>query len=394
MSYNASVFQILIASPSDVLDERELLRNLILDWNAVHSKAGGCVLLPVMWETHSTPEMGDEPQAILNRQIVDDCDALIGVFWTRIGTPTSSAASGTVEEINRIHAAGKPIMLYFSDRNPAQGMIDQEQWQEVRSFRADCIQRGIIASFTDSSDLKESVSRHLVELARKLAQQSTETVSESAPVTTSKLIGIADNLRDTMSWSNVDWQTVRVCQPFDTDQGKGVLAQLAEYLHEFRALFAQELPSNLLRDFDKLIHEINHLHRQEINWIATSPSAYWEMGDRLLGRATQLGTDVALAVASCENVSYSGPYLDYSSDELTEVLVRFLKDRESEVVEANLGSLDPPSGSFLAGELIHFRQLDDRLQLPPGTSRTLLREAASRFDLKIKKATSNTIQFE
>jgi hypothetical protein len=39
---------------------------------------------------------------------------LVGIFWTRIGSPTGEADSGTLEEIERVGNAKKPIMLYFS----------------------------------------------------------------------------------------------------------------------------------------------------------------------------------------------------------------------------------------------------------------------------------------
>ena len=55
-------------------------------------------------------------RAWLNDQLVDRCDILVGMFWTKLGTSTGVAASGTVEEIDRFVAAGKPAMLYFSRR--------------------------------------------------------------------------------------------------------------------------------------------------------------------------------------------------------------------------------------------------------------------------------------
>jgi hypothetical protein len=33
-----------------------------------------------MWETHATPETGVRPQEAINRQIVTDCDTLVGMF--------------------------------------------------------------------------------------------------------------------------------------------------------------------------------------------------------------------------------------------------------------------------------------------------------------------------
>ena len=38
MGYNARVFNVMIASPSDVASERSIVREVIYDWNAVHSE--------------------------------------------------------------------------------------------------------------------------------------------------------------------------------------------------------------------------------------------------------------------------------------------------------------------------------------------------------------------
>jgi hypothetical protein len=69
------------------------------------------MLLPVMWERDATPDLGDRPQGIINRQLVDVCDVLIGTFWAKLGTPTSEAESGTAEEIERFIKAGKPVLI-------------------------------------------------------------------------------------------------------------------------------------------------------------------------------------------------------------------------------------------------------------------------------------------
>jgi len=95
MSYKATVFKVMIASPSDVASERNLIREILHEWNVINSDMRKIVLLPIAWETHSSPEMGDRPQAIINKQL-KDCDLLVGVFWARIGTATGEYPSGTV----------------------------------------------------------------------------------------------------------------------------------------------------------------------------------------------------------------------------------------------------------------------------------------------------------
>ncbi len=77
MSYNAKVFNVMIASPGDVASERSIIRDVVYEWNAVHSKSRNIVLLPIGWESHSSPEMGGSPQDIINSQILDKCDFLV-----------------------------------------------------------------------------------------------------------------------------------------------------------------------------------------------------------------------------------------------------------------------------------------------------------------------------
>ena len=54
----ASVLNVLIASPSDVGPERDAVESAIHDWNANHYVRSGTMLHPVRWETHSFPSAG------------------------------------------------------------------------------------------------------------------------------------------------------------------------------------------------------------------------------------------------------------------------------------------------------------------------------------------------
>src|SRR5690606_19975802 len=135
MSYAAQVFRVLIASPGDVSEERDIAVRIIQEWNDLNSAERRLVLLPLRWETHSAPEYGKRPQEVINRQVVDHCDLLVGVFWTRIGSPTGVADSGTLEEIERVANDGKPVMLYFSKSSKNPDEIDLEQLKRLREFK-------------------------------------------------------------------------------------------------------------------------------------------------------------------------------------------------------------------------------------------------------------------
>jgi hypothetical protein len=93
------LFRILLASPSDVIEEFPLIMEVVADWNVQHGDRVRIRLELVNWRTHSHPAAGTRPQALINRQFADRADIVIAVFWKKLGSPTGKADSGTVEEI-------------------------------------------------------------------------------------------------------------------------------------------------------------------------------------------------------------------------------------------------------------------------------------------------------
>ena len=161
MSYDSIVFNVMIASPGDVASERNIVREVIYEWNVVHSYKRKLVLLPVGWETHSSPDMGNRAQDILNKQILGKCDLLVGVFWTRIGTSTGEYLSGTVEEIEKHIEAGKPAMLYFSAQPAHLDSVDQKQYENLKKFKASCQKRGLYETYDNYSEFRDKFYRQL-----------------------------------------------------------------------------------------------------------------------------------------------------------------------------------------------------------------------------------------
>jgi hypothetical protein len=156
MPYFATVFRVMIASPSDVEQERAIARKVIHKWNDLHSEEKEIVLLPIGWETHSHPESGDRPQSILNKQILENADLLIGIFWTRIGTPTDEAESGTIEEIEKHIKVDKPAMLYFSNKAIDPNKIDNEQYEKVKAFKKNIAESRYITNLIRKKNLKRT----------------------------------------------------------------------------------------------------------------------------------------------------------------------------------------------------------------------------------------------
>jgi hypothetical protein len=166
VSFKSETYRVLIASPSDLEEERRVATEAINDWNAQHAAAEATVLLPVKWETHATPEAGIRPQGAINRQLVETSDLLIGMFWTKLGTGTGVAQSGTVEEIDQFVSAGKPAMLYFSSRPIDPNRIDMKQQKRLRDFKSETYKAALVGSFASISELYKLLLRDLTSQLR------------------------------------------------------------------------------------------------------------------------------------------------------------------------------------------------------------------------------------
>jgi len=186
MSYEARIFNVMIASPGDVASERAIVRDVIYEWNAVNSNTRRVVLLPVGWETHSSPEMGAPPQMIINQQVVDKCDLIVGVFWTRIGTPTERHLSGTVEEIEEHISAAKPAMLYFSSQPVALDTVDLNQVNRLKAFKVSCQDRGLYETYDSQNEFKDKFYRQLQLKVNEHPMFKALGVSEDTPLVESR----------------------------------------------------------------------------------------------------------------------------------------------------------------------------------------------------------------
>lgn len=161
MVYTASVIPVMIASPGDVLEHRVVIREVVQEWNYINSLHTNVALMPVAWETHSSPELGTRAQQLINERILKDCDLLVAVFWTRLGTPTGESLSGSVEEIERHLNAGKPAMVYFSTAPVAQETLDVEQYERLGEFRMWCNDKGLTQTFENIVEFRQMFSRQL-----------------------------------------------------------------------------------------------------------------------------------------------------------------------------------------------------------------------------------------
>lgn len=161
MSYAATIFNVMIASPGDVAVERGLARDIINEWNAIHGESRQMALMPIGWETHSHPSLEESAQGVLNKQILQRADLLVAIFWTRIGTPTGEAVSGSVEEIEKHIKSGKPAMIYFSNAPVRLDSVDEAQFKALREFKDELKSRGLYVDYDTPGNFADLFRRHL-----------------------------------------------------------------------------------------------------------------------------------------------------------------------------------------------------------------------------------------
>jgi hypothetical protein len=161
MPKNAKVFSLFLAGAGDVLDEQQVIRQIVEEWNMHHGIPAGALLNVTSWRTNVYPIAGSSPQNIINSRLVDEADIVVGVFWTRFGTPTEVADSGTQEEIERSISAKKRVMVYFSNCPVAPDSLDTEQHSKVQAFKKQYANQGLYHNFDHIDEFRTNFRGHL-----------------------------------------------------------------------------------------------------------------------------------------------------------------------------------------------------------------------------------------
>lgn len=177
------LIKVFLASPGQLDDEREAVASALEELNQSLGSSLRFRLELVRWETHTTPTIGYDPQDLINRQIPEDYDVFIGILWTRFGTPTPRAPSGTMEEFERARKrwesdpASVSVMFYFKEEPVSPFDVDTGQLEQVQRFRQLLASTALYGTFSAPEDLGRHVRVHLT---RKLLSPSSDDEGDRA----------------------------------------------------------------------------------------------------------------------------------------------------------------------------------------------------------------------
>lgn len=167
MARTETILSIFLASPGDVVEERNRLEDAVIEWNRTWARDFGVRLELLRWENDAFPDVGVDAQEVINRQIPQDYDLFIGIMWSRFGTPTVRAGSGTEEEFQlAITRAGSQanvaILFYFKDAPISPSKVEPAQLAKVQEFRSSLNQAGVLYwDFVDSDQFEKLVTLHI-----------------------------------------------------------------------------------------------------------------------------------------------------------------------------------------------------------------------------------------
>jgi hypothetical protein len=173
--------RLLVSAPGDVPEaDLNVVVQAINRWNAIYGRQFGAVVLPTHWRQHSAAEHGARPQASLNRQLVDDADAVLALFWNRLGTPTGEAESGTHEEIERAHNNGAYVAILRCEREVDPTTLDPEQVAKLQVFLGELQPKSLMLAYRDDADLARHVDTILTRIVTRESQRAEDAAEAAA----------------------------------------------------------------------------------------------------------------------------------------------------------------------------------------------------------------------
>ena len=317
MARTITAVSVFLASPSDVMHEREVVVSVVNEWNARHSRDESITFDLIRWETSVSAGFGDDGQDVINSQVGSDYDLLIAIFWSRFGSPTPRAASGTVEEYRRAfsrYQAGDAVEIAFLFKDVPVDFrtADLSQLSQLKDFEKEVQSAGALSkSFKNDDGLKLEVGIILDRLARqysqrpKAASNGLPTLVKTGEASPSKrtaplpdtleeeedlgLFDIVERLQQhaaaagsfldsftsvltsmsaTTESVTAELESIRSVRPVELGETKPGIQRVADGMNAFSELLENEIPT-FSENLNALGNDVRDIVRVSYDWIDT-----------------------------------------------------------------------------------------------------------------------------
>lgn len=170
-------YHVFLASPDDVLEERELVRRFFTNYNRNMARHHGLQFTVLDWEHYANAGIG-RPQELITTSTLDPHrDSLvlfIGIMGSKFGSPTGKYQSATEEEffwaMNTYREQQFPEIKWFFrkdydiklvPRDPKQLGHFASQWEKVCEFREQRWKESLCREFTDTDNFRDVLENEL-----------------------------------------------------------------------------------------------------------------------------------------------------------------------------------------------------------------------------------------
>lgn len=164
---NSRVFQVFIASPSDLARERKAIPGFINRWNSENGESKNAFFVPRMWE-FDIPQGGFDAlgaQHLIDSRLLMGSDACFALFWSTLGSIDATGTSNTAHELDLIRNSGLPTYLWVKNSSIPTNR-DLTKRTEVDSFVQQSRGNGYLTgSFNNTRELEKLLNRALDEIA-------------------------------------------------------------------------------------------------------------------------------------------------------------------------------------------------------------------------------------
>jgi len=166
---NATIIQICIVSPGDIPEWRNETERFIKEYTPPKD----VIIDVVRWEkdTPNTSNIKDI-QGHININLIDESDILVGMFWSKFGTATKNAKSGTEEEIKRHLEKEKPVILYLIDEPIKPSVVNSGEYKKIEDFKMENKDKGVYTLINDFTELRQHLEKDITYNINKVISNS------------------------------------------------------------------------------------------------------------------------------------------------------------------------------------------------------------------------------
>ncbi len=261
--HNATVIKFFISSPSDAVQERHAICEEIHRINRVYAISHELVIIPFTSDDMFS-QSGNHPQSLVNRELVESCDALIACFKNRFGSPTENYSSGTEEEIEIHRNLGNHVAIFFASNVTNNESVDPEQTLLLENYRKSISKTSFYEEFEDLSDLRVRIGKNVMGFLKN--KLSINILAEPKYTLASIFIDLQSDFAKDFYSIKTKWKVIEEDYNVSswTDLGAETKNLLIRLAAEVEGIMNGR-PSAFISDIESLTKEANKLE----HWIFT-----------------------------------------------------------------------------------------------------------------------------